>query len=319
MTNSLSEDKIIKLFNRIMPKNMLLSDDDVSGIEFNNSKIFISSDMLVESTDIPPTMNLVQASRKSIIMSVSDFASKGIIPKYCILSVGIPKSYSEKNIKNLVKGIAKGLKEYNIQLIGGDTNSSSELIIDCTIIGFSDVRIPKRKSARNNDVVYCLGTFGLTGSGLFLLINKIEPSNSFEKKAIQSVLNPSVDLDIFVKLVNRQLINSSIDSSDGLCLSLYKLAESSSVSIYIDKLPFSNGLKKFSSKYDKCINDLLLYSGEEYNIVFTVKPSNVDKLEQILNKYNINFNKFGTVQKGSASVYYKNKLLKKRGWDSFIQ
>ena len=99
--------KIIKLFNRIMPKNMLLSNDDVSGIEFNNSKIFISSDMLVESTDIPPSMNLVQASRKSIIMSVSDFASKGIIPKYCILSVGIPRSYFEKDIKNFMYLLSK--------------------------------------------------------------------------------------------------------------------------------------------------------------------------------------------------------------------
>ena len=319
MSNDLSEDNIIKEFNRIMPKNRLLIDDDVSGIPSTNSKIFISSDMLVSSTDIPPTMNLIQASRKSIIMSVSDFASKGIIPKYCILSVGIPKSYSMKDMKNIVKGIDTGLKEFNIKLIGGDTNSSSELIIDCTIIGFSNYIIPKRNNARKEDLVYCIGDFGLTGSGLYLLFNNIKPKNNFEKHAIKSVLYPNIDLEIFVKLVKNKLINSSIDSSDGLCSSLYKIAENSSVSIQIDKSPYPLDLEKFASKYNRCINDLIFYSGEEYNIIFTVNQSNVEKLEKFLNNGNILFKKIGIINSGNPSVYYKNKLLKNRGWDSFTQ
>ncbi len=44
-----------------MPDNRLLIDDDVSGFKTNISNIFISSDMLVQSTDIPPSMSLSQA------------------------------------------------------------------------------------------------------------------------------------------------------------------------------------------------------------------------------------------------------------------
>ena len=87
MSNRLSEERIIQIFNKIMPKNRILPDDDVSGFITNISNIFISSDMFVQSTDMPSTMSLAQASRKSIIMSVSDFASKGIIPKYCNISI----------------------------------------------------------------------------------------------------------------------------------------------------------------------------------------------------------------------------------------
>ena len=319
MSNRLSEERIIQLFNKIMPENRLLLDDDVSGFKTNISNIFISSDMLVQSTDIPPSMSLSQASRKSIIMSVSDFASKGIKPKYCNLSVGIPKSFSINDVKQLVKGFDIALKEHEIILIGGDTNSSNELIIDTTLIGFSNNKIPKRNNARDKDIVYCLGTFGLTGAGMHLLINDINPSNNFEKHAIKSVLHPVVESDIFNKLVKNNLINSSIDSSDGLCSSLYKIAELSSVSIQIDALPFDSQLKNFSDKYDRCINDLILYSGEEYIIVFTVKPSNVKKCDKLLLDNHITFKKIGYIDSGKPSVYYKNKLLKNRGWDGFLK
>ena len=154
---------------------------------------------------------------------------------------------------------------------------------------------------------------------MHLLINDIKPSNNFEKKAIKSVLYPVVELDIFNKLVKNNLINSSIDSSDGLCSSLYKIAELSSVSIQIDTLPFDSTLKNFSDKYDRCINDLILYSGEEYIIVFSVKPSNVKKCDKLLLDNNITFKKIGHVGLGKPSVYYKNKLLKNRGWDGFLK
>ena len=63
MSNRLSEERIIQLFNKIMPENRLLLGDDISGFKTNFSNIFISSDMLVQSTDIPPSMSLSQASR----------------------------------------------------------------------------------------------------------------------------------------------------------------------------------------------------------------------------------------------------------------
>ena len=101
MKNDVSEEIIIDLFNRLIPTNkLMLLDDDVSQISLRNPNLVISSDMLVESTDVPAGMSLKQASRKSIVMTVSDFASKGIIPKYCIISIGIPKEYSIEKIKS---------------------------------------------------------------------------------------------------------------------------------------------------------------------------------------------------------------------------
>ena len=315
--NKLTEEKIIKLFTHNNPTGNSFLLDDVSLVKSPKTNLITSSDMLVESTDIPPTMTLIQASRKAIIMNVSDFASKGVAPKHGLISLGIPKNYSENQIKQIARGIKKGLKEFNILLIGGDTNSSKELIINCTLIGFSNYNIPRRQTAQNNDIIYAIGEFGLTGTGLFLLKKKRKPTNQFERNAIKSVLHPTVNLDIFIKLARQNLINSSIDSSDGLCLSLYQLAEQSKKTFQVDHLPIAKGLAEFAARHDRCINDLILYSGEEYQQVFTVKPSNTKKTENTLKRHKILFTKLGTVKSGKPKVYYKNKLLKRKGWDSF--
>ena len=313
----LTEEKIINILTKNTTFKDQFSLDDVSSVKSSKTTLITSSDMLVESTDIPPTMTLIQASRKAIIMSVSDFASKGVTPQHCLISIGIPKKYSKNQIQQIAKGLQKGLKEYKISLIGGDTNSSKELIIDCTLMGFSNYKIPSRQTAQNNDIIYAIGKFGLTGTGLFLLKKKKKPINQFERNAIKSVLYPTVTLDAFIKLARQNLINSSIDSSDGLCLSLYQLAEQSKKTFQIDHLPIPKGLAEFAARHDRCINDLILYSGEEYQQVFTVKPSNSKKVENTLKRHKITFTKLGTVKPGKPNVYYKNKLLKRNGWDSF--
>ena len=181
----LTEEKIINILTKNTTFKDQFSLDDVSSVKSSKTTLITSSDMLVESTDMPPTMTLIQASRKAIIMSVSDFASKGVTPQHCLISIGIPKKYSKNQIQQIAKGLQKGLKEYKISLIGGDTNSSKELIIDCTLMGFSNYKIPSRQTAQNNDIIYALGKFGLTGTGLFLLKKKKKPINQFERNAIK--------------------------------------------------------------------------------------------------------------------------------------
>jgi thiamine-monophosphate kinase len=273
--------------------------------------------MLVESTDVPSQMSLRQTARKSIIMTASDFACKGILPKYFLLSLGIPKSFSRNQIKSISRGISDASSELNVSLLGGDTNSSSELIINCLMIGFYTHKIPTRQKAKPGDLIYVTGPFGLTGAGLFLLLNKYKPKTTFDKFAIKSVLEPCVNLKQCSVLTKNNLIHSSIDSSDGLALSLYHLAEESNVSILLNKMPMAQGLNIFASKYNECINDLILYSGEEYETIFTCSKKKSYLVERILNKLNVDYTNIGIISSGKPKVYYKNKLIMKKGWKSF--
>ena len=126
----LSEREIIKIMNK---KNFL--SEDVEIFRLGNQQCAVCVDTLVESTDIPKGSKLEDVSRKSIISSLSDFAAKGIIPKFCIVSLTLPSSISKKQIQELSKGFTSTCREFKIELLGGDTNQGTEISIHVVLFG----------------------------------------------------------------------------------------------------------------------------------------------------------------------------------------
>jgi len=74
-------------------------------------------------------------------------------------------------------------------------------------------------------------------------------------------------------LARNYLINSSIDSSDGLAWSLRELSRSSNVGFQIDKIPIHREVRKFAIKNNIDPIELAFYGGEEYELVITQTPS----------------------------------------------
>ena len=141
----LDEKKIIDIFQRKLGNKKFIS-EDVEKFTLGKTKIIAKTDTMVQSTDIPQKMRLLDASRKSVIACVSDFASKGIKPEYGIISINIPKSISTKEITNIANGFKKACKEYEISIVGGDTNEGKEIVFNVCIFGKSD-RIVTRKGS----------------------------------------------------------------------------------------------------------------------------------------------------------------------------
>jgi len=119
----LNESEIIDLFTSRINDPLLdkVKDDDVVILpvgyglikrvnKASKMNIVLKSDMLVESTDIVKIMKPWQIARKAILACVSDFAAKGIRPYACLISIGIPKKYSRKNISSLATGFTRASK-----------------------------------------------------------------------------------------------------------------------------------------------------------------------------------------------------------------
>ncbi|MGD1834638.1 MAG: thiamine-phosphate kinase, partial [Nitrososphaeraceae archaeon] len=272
-----------------------------------NNIIAFTNDMLVESTDVPSGMKPWQISRKSIVSSVSDMAAKGIrSPYYCLISLGVPNNWSKQKITNLIDGFEKSSKEFNIIFLGGDTNESKELIIDCILIGFSNniCKIPQRNNASPGDVVVTSGKFGYTAAGLKILLNKIKSnSNHFRKKAISKVLTPSPNQKF--GMILSDLFSSSIDSSDGLGASLYTIAKQSKIDVLIDSLPVSNDLCSFVSENNIDLLELIFNGGEEYEIVATIPQNLLDTARSRAKKNNIDFLEIGKIISGEGNVFVR--------------
>ncbi|MDQ3835342.1 MAG: thiamine-phosphate kinase [Thermoproteota archaeon] len=294
--------------------------DDVAVLE---KGIVIKSDMLVASTDVPWGMKASQIARKSMVSAISDLAAKGVRPYAAMISLGIPNecSIQRTDIEGLAKGFAIASKEFEIKIVGGDTNEACELVIDCSIIGFTRFKVPTRNGARPGDYVVVSGTFGFTAAGLAILLKKAitdndNNNNRFRKHALKSVLEPYPRLIFGLSLA--RYFSSSIDSSDGLAASLYELASQSiDVDIRIDSIPIAEGLEKFAKDNSVDPYELVFYGGEEYEIVATISSTKIKQARKAAKQAGVNLHIIGRVHKGSGKVFARNKQLKNRGYTHF--
>ena len=314
----LDEKQIIQIFAN------KLGISDLNDVALLDKGIVMKSDMLVASTDIPSGMEPWQAARKSIVSCVSDLAAKGIRPHAAVISVGIPDSYSmlRPYIEGLAEGFAIASKEFGVKIVGGDTNEAAELVIDCSMIGFSTFKVPTRSGAKPGDYVIVSGPFGFAPAGLAILLQNaitVNSSNSssdsvtFRKHAVKSVLEPYPRQSFGLALA--RYFSSSIDSSDGLAVSLYELAShSEGVDIIIYNIPFVEGLDEFAQENSLDKNELVFHGGEEYEIVATISPTTISQAEAAARKAGVNLHVIGRVEKGSGKVFARNRLLENRGY-----
>ena len=287
--------------------------------------IVLKSDMLVESTDAPKIMRPWQIARKAILACVSDFAAKGIRPYACLISIGIPRNYSKKNIVSLAAGFSKASKEFNIRILGGDTNESKELVNDCNMVGFTslpDNKIPRRKGAKAGDIIVTSGKFGYTSSGLKIILSNFNAEKKFKLKSLSSVTFPKPQIEFGFCLA--KYFSSSIDSSDGLSSSLYELAQKSNrVDFIVNKIPTPKELCDFSDLNSISIENLLFFGGEEYETVATVSKSNFKKMIKDAKKHKIDIYQIGEVLDGSGNVIYEQKgtqmLVRNEGFVHFAK
>jgi thiamine-monophosphate kinase len=310
----LDEKQIIQIFAN------KLGISDLNDVALLDKGIVMKSDMLVASTDIPSGMEAWQAARKSIVSCVSDLAAKGVRPHAAVISLGIPDSYSmlRPYIEGLAEGFAIASKEFGVKIVGGDTNEAAELVIDCTMIGFSTFKVPTRSGAKPGDYVIVSGPFGFAPAGLAILLQNaitVSSSNSvtFRKHAVKSVLEPYPRQSFGLALA--RYFSSSIDSSDGLAVSLYELAShSEGVDIIIYNIPFVEGLDEFAQENSLDKNELVFHGGEEYEIVATISPTTISQAEAAARKAGVNLHVIGRVEKGSGKVFARNRLLENRGY-----
>jgi thiamine-monophosphate kinase len=312
----LNETSIIEIFQKGLG-NKKFDSEDVEVFNLGKNKIVAKTDTLVQSTDIPSKMKLSDAARKSIVACVSDFASKGVKPSYGMISINLPKTISRSKINQIVSGFRKASKEFDISILGGDTNGGREIVFNVCLFGMVD-KIVTRKNSKKGDLVFVTGPFGYTAAGLDMILGKKRGKTEFVKKAINSVIKPKPRLNFGIK--NKKYFSSSMDSSDGLSTTLNEMANQSKNKFIITKIPALKDLENFVKSYKLNLNNLVFNGGEEYEFVFTIPPNHKKTIVKNAKSLKIPIIEIGLVTSGKG-VYVKNNSdlvqLKDRGWKHF--
>ncbi len=278
----LGERKIIEQIIRKlhkMPRMPIPFGDDVSAVDIGGGRLAIlKCDMLVRRTDVPAGMTLKQAARKAVVMNVSDLASKGAKPIAVMVSLGLPRSTTGKDVEEIATGLDHGAREYEAYVIGGDTNECDDLVIDCHVFGTAKrTEIVRRSSAAPGDLVAVTGDFGNTSAGLKLLSSRIEVPAAMRKVLLANVYTPRARLKEGLALAEIRALTASMDSSDGLAWTLHEIAHASSVGIELEKLPISKTALDYARMNHLNPVDLALYGGEEFELVVCLKRKAVTR------------------------------------------
>ena len=312
----LDESSIIKIFqSRLVKKNFDF--EDVEVFSLGKTRMVAKTDTMVESTDIPPKMKLSDAARKSIIACVSDFAAKGVKPKYGIISINLPKTISRSKINEIASGFRKACIQYDIAILGGDTNAGKEIVFNVCLFGTAD-SIVTRKGSRNRDLIFVTGPFGYTSAGLSMLLDRKKEKGRFGKKSISSVINPKPRLNFGLK--NKKYFSSSMDSSDGLSTTLNEMSKQSKTKFVINNIPAMKDVADYAKSQKANLNNLVFQGGEEYEFVFTTNPKNKNVVKKNAKMSKTPIIEIGYVTTGKGVfVESENNFmrLKDLGWDHF--
>ncbi|MDI9310409.1 MAG: thiamine-phosphate kinase [Limnohabitans sp.] len=305
--------------------------DDAAILDFKSKKTVVSTDLLVEGVHFDLSyVPLKHLGYKAIVVNLSDIYAMNAIATQVTVSIAVSNRFPLEALEELYSGIALAAKQYNVDVVGGDTTSSQKgLIISVTAIGeVASKEIVYRNGATENDLLVVSGDLGAAYMGLQVLER--------EKQVFQVNPNNQPDLDNYTYLIERQLKpearrdvpeilkalevlpTSMIDISDGLSSEIMHLCKQSNVgcNLYEEKLPLDPQFISVCEEFNIDSTTIALNGGEDYELLFTIKMEDFDKI-----KGNPNFTVIGhmtNVNEGTHLVTRANTKieLKARGWNA---
>lgn len=291
--------------------------DDAAVIENENDYTVISTDTLVENIHFDLTYApLKHIGYKAVIVNLSDIYAMNAIPQQITVSIAFSNRFSVEAIQELYRGIETACKQYNVDLVGGDTTSSLKgLYISITAVG----RVPKtkityRNTAQVNDAICVTGNLGAAYLGLKLLEREkqlflenpnMQPSFDNQTELVRKLLMPEARKDIIEKLAKLDVTPTAmIDISDGVSSEILHISKASNVGVmlYEENFPITEQTYNQAIEFEIDPLNCALSGGDEYELLFTVNPDDLESVLTIPDVHHI-----GNIKPNSSGVKITTK------------
>jgi thiamine-monophosphate kinase len=246
------------------------------------------------------------------------------------VSIAVSNRFPLEAIEELYSGIQLACETYKVDLVGGDTTSSTKgILISVTAIGKVEKEdIVLRSGAKETDLIVVSGDLGAAYLGLQVLER--------EKQVFKVDPNNQPDLDNYTYLIERQLKpearrdisgflkelavkpTAMIDISDGLSSEIMHICSQSKVGckIYEEKLPLDPQVISACEEFNIDSTMVALSGGEDYELLFTVPIADFEAI-----KGNPNFSIIGHITAENQGLNLVTRAgqeieLKAQGWNS---
>lgn len=269
--------------------------DDAAVISCDEKKeLVVSTDFLLEGVHFDLSyMPLKHLGYKAVVVNLSDIYAMNAKPTQITVSIAVSNRFPIEALEELYAGIEAAAKVYNVDVIGGDTTSSTTgLLISITAIGMANKgESVYRSGAKENDLLVVTGDLGAAYMGLQILER--------EKEVFKVNPNSQPDLEPYSYLIERQLKpearkdisgllkelgvkpTAMIDISDGLSSEIIHICKNSNVgcNLFEDKIPLDPQVISTCEEFNLDSTTIALSGGEDYELLFTIKTEDYPKIK----------------------------------------
>ncbi len=305
--------------------------DDAAVLDFSSYKTLISTDLLLEGVHFDLRyVPLKHLGYKAVQVNLSDIYAMNGMASQITFSIGLSSKFPLEAVEEIYEGALIACKKYNVDLIGGDTSASKQgLVISVTSIGYApEEKIVYRNGAGEGDLICVSGDLGGAYMGLQLLEREkaiflenpsIQPDLEGKDYIVERQLKPEARKDIVELLAEKNILPTSmIDVSDGLASEILHICRQSNkgCKIYEEKIPIDQ--MTFDTAFTFGIDPTVcaLNGGEDYELLFTIKQSDFEKVKGLLDITVIGH--ITEPEAGCEMISKSNKVhpLTAQGWNS---
>ena len=268
--------------------------DDAAVLDFKSKQIVVTTDLLIENVHFDLSYTpLKHLGYKSVMVNLSDVYAMNAIATQITVSIAVSNRFPLEALEELYAGIEMASKIYDVDIIGGDTTSSTTgLMISVTALGeVASKDVVYRSGAQPNDLLVVTGDLGGAYMGLQVLerekqVFKVNPNNQPDLEGytyiIERQLKPEARKDI-VKLLKDLDVKptSMIDISDGLSSETIHLCKQSKVGVelYEDKIPLDPQVISTCEEFEIDSTTIALNGGEDYELLMTISQEDYPKIK----------------------------------------
>lgn len=268
--------------------------DDAAVMDFASKQTLVTTDLLIEGIHFDLSyMPLKHLGYKAVMVNLSDVYAMNGQATQITVSIAVSNRFPLEALEELYDGIHMACKTYNVDLVGGDTTSSTKgMLISVTALGIVESdKVVYRNTAKPNDLLVVSGDLG----GAYLGMQVLER----EKQVFQVNPNSQPDLSAYNYIVERQLKpearkdivhllselevkpTSMIDISDGLSSEILHICKQSKVGcrLYEEKIPLDPQVITTSEEFELNPITVALSGGEDYELLFTIDQDDYPKIK----------------------------------------
>ncbi len=268
--------------------------DDAAVLDIKNKQVIVTTDLLVEGVHFDLSyMPLKHLGYKAVMVNLSDVYAMNGTATQITVSIAVSNRFSLEALEEFYEGIQLACKSYEVDLVGGDTTSSTKgMLISITAIGeVNKEEVVYRNGAKLNDLLVVSGDLGASYLGLQVLerekqVFEVNPNSqpdlSNYSYLIERQLKPEARKDIVGLLKDLEVKPTSmIDISDGLSSEILHICSQSKVGchLYEEKIPLDPQVISTCEEFELNSTTIALSGGEDYELLFTISQEDFPKIK----------------------------------------